>query len=219
MFSLPASTVFNKRIPKQKFYDNMEVSAAMKRIFTEQIKIIYWRNKLAASTMNLAPGEKVTEIEVFEIRLNSIPLDEAVLRQIDKVIPYHLIFLLEYEGKVQAWTAYKEVTDGAGKVGAYYHTDWMPEDELPLQVSGLTMDAVYEGFVRQIHNNEELGVRNEEWDESRTLAESIALEEKRKKLLRQIEQIQRKIRKEKQLNVQMRLNAELKRLKSELESM
>ena len=218
MFSLPASTEFNKRIPKQKFYDNMEVSTAMRRIFTEQIKIIYWRNKLAASTMNLAPGEKVTEIEVFEICLNNIPLDEAVLRQIDKVIPYHLIFLQEYEGKMQAWTAYKEVTDGAGKVGAYYHTDWMPEDELPLQVSGLTMDAVYEGFVRQIHN-EETAAANEEWDESRTLKESIALEEKRKKLKRQIEQLQGKIRKEKQLNVQMRLNAELKRLKSELESM
>ena len=39
---------------------------ALKRVFVEQIRIIYWRNKLAATTMNIAAGEEVTEIEVFE---------------------------------------------------------------------------------------------------------------------------------------------------------
>ena len=35
------------------------------------------------------------------------------LSQIDKEIPYHILFLLEHEGKYQAWTAYKEVA-GSG---------------------------------------------------------------------------------------------------------
>ena len=52
MFGFPVSTEFNKRIPKQKFYENIEVSLAVKRIFVEQIRIIYWRNKLAAATLN-----------------------------------------------------------------------------------------------------------------------------------------------------------------------
>ena len=33
----------------------------MKKIFTEQIKMIYWRNKLAASTLNIAAGEQAVE--------------------------------------------------------------------------------------------------------------------------------------------------------------
>ena len=54
MLGLPERTEFNKRIPKQKFYENMDVSPALKRVFVEQIRIIYWRNKLAATTMNIA---------------------------------------------------------------------------------------------------------------------------------------------------------------------
>ena len=137
MRNLPESTQFNRRIPKQKFYDNLSVTPALKRAFVEQIRIIYWKNKIAASTLNLAAGETVTEIEIFEIRLNTPNLDEAVLRLIDKEIPYYIIYLLEHDGKYQAWTAYKEEAasgSSAFKVGAYYHTDWLAEAELPLKI-------------------------------------------------------------------------------------
>lgn len=62
MIDLPKSTAFNRRIPKQKFYENMSVSPTLKRVFIDQIKVIYWRNKVAASTMNLAPDDTVTEL-------------------------------------------------------------------------------------------------------------------------------------------------------------
>jgi hypothetical protein len=108
MLGLPKSTEFNKRIPKQKFYDNLNVSPALKRSFIDQIKVIYWANKIAAATLNLAEGKNVTEIEVFEVRLNVPTLDEAVLKQIDREIPYHILFILEHENKFQAWIGYKE---------------------------------------------------------------------------------------------------------------
>ena len=151
MLSLPKSTEFNKRIPKQKFYENLSVTPAMKTAFTEQIKSIYWRNKLATTTLNLAPSELVTELEVFEIRLTSPELDENILRLIDREIPYHILFLLEYDGKYQAVIGYKEVVSSgraAFKVERYYRTDWLTEEELPLHLEGLTMDAVYENFIR-----------------------------------------------------------------------
>ena len=97
MLGLQKTTEFNKRIPKQKFYDNLTVTPALKKVFIDQIKTIYWRNKIAASTTNLAPGTAVTEVEVFEIKLNSQILDDSFLRQIDKEIPYHILFILEYE--------------------------------------------------------------------------------------------------------------------------
>ena len=57
MLSFPTSTVFERRIPKQKFYQNLDVTAEVKRLFIEQIKLITWANKLSAQTMNLAPGQ------------------------------------------------------------------------------------------------------------------------------------------------------------------
>ncbi|MCI6221953.1 MAG: DUF4391 domain-containing protein, partial [Selenomonadales bacterium] len=63
MLGLPRSTEFNKRIPKQKFYENLTVSSTIKRSFVDQIRIIYWANKIAPSTLNFAEGKNVTEIE------------------------------------------------------------------------------------------------------------------------------------------------------------
>ena len=213
MIGLPKSTEFNRRIPKQKFYENLTVSPTLKRVFIDQIKVIYWRNKIAATTINLAAGETVTEIELFEIRLNEQKLDESVLRQIDKEIPYHIVFLLEYDGKYQAWTAYKEAAasgNNAFKVGTYYHTEWLEESELPLKIEGLNIDKVYENFVRQIAGDALQAEKTE------SLKESVDRENLRKELQKQIAVLQQKIRKEKQLNKQMKLNQELKKLRNEL---
>ena len=215
MLGLPKSTEFNRRIPKQKFYENIDVSPALKRVFIEQIRIIYWRNKIATTTVNLAQGEKVTEIEVLEVKLTEQMQPEPVLRQIDKAVPYHIVFLLEYEGRYQAWTAYKEASAGlnAFKVHSYYHTDWLPEENLPLKLEGLNIDKVYENFVRQI-GGEALMADGEE-----TLQQSVERDIHRQDLQKQIAALQAKVRKEKQLNKQVQLNAELKKLKKELEDL
>ena len=215
MIGLPKTTEFNKRIPKQKFYENMDISPTLKKIFVEQVKIIYWKNKIAISTTNLAAGTDVTELEVFEIRLNSPVLGDSLLRQIDKEIPYHILFLLEYQRKYQAWIGYKETASSgnkAFKVNGYYHTDWLDEEELPLKLEGLSMDKVYENFVRQIAGDK---LKTETAGES--LKESVARDEQRQVLQKQIATLQAKIRKEKQLNKQMQMNTELKKLRKELD--
>ena len=212
MLGFPVSTEFNKRIPKQKFYDNLDVSPSLRRVFVDQIRLVYWRNKLAASTLNIAAGEVVSEVEVFEVRLNAPKLDEAVLKQIDKEIPYHILFILTCDGKAQAWIGYKEAAasgSSAFKVNRYYHTDWMPEDELQLRIDGLNMDTVYESLVRQIAGDKLQAESGER------LKESVERDEKKKLLEKQIAALESKMRREKQLNRQMEMNAELKRLRKE----
>ena len=214
MLGLPKTTEFNKRIPKQKFYENLSVTPATKKAFTEQIKIIYWRNKLATTTLNLAPGEQVTEIEVLEVRLNAPDLDENVLRLIDREIPYHILFLLEYDGKYQAAVGYKEAAasgKAAFKVDRYYRTDWLVEEELPLHLEGLTIDAVYENLIRQIAGDSLSS------GEDTTLKESVEQQKHREQLEKQIATLGVKMKKEKQLNRKMELKAEIKRLRSYLE--
>ena len=217
MIGLPKTTEFNSRIPKKKFYENMDISPALKKVFVEQVKNIYWRNKIAVSTTNLAAGKEVTEIEVFEVYLNSPVLDDGLLRQIDREIPYHILFLLEYQEKYQAWIGYKEAMlsgNKAFKVNSYYHTDWLSEEELPLKITGLSLDEVYENFVRQIAGN---NLKVQTFGES--LKNTIERNEKKQVVQKQIALLQSKIRKEKQLNKQMQMNHELKKLRKELESL
>ena len=73
------------------------------------------------------------------------------------------------------------------------------------------VDTVYENFVYQIAGDTLQAGDNE------SLQDVVERDEKIKNLKKQIEVLQARIRKEKQLNVQMKLNTELKKLKKELE--
>ena len=135
-----------------------------------------------------------------------------MLKQIDKEIPYHILFILTCDDKAQAWIGYKEAAasgSNAFKVGRYYHTEWMPEDELHLSIDGLNMDAVYESLVRQIAGDKLLT------DSGESLKESVERDEKKKQLEKQIAALENKMKKEKQLNRRMEMNAELKKMKEE----
>ena len=212
-FGLPESTAFNRRVPKQTLYENLSVPAALKRSVIAEIKTIWWRNKLATTTVNLAQGSAVSEIEVFEIELATGALNEEVLRLMDCRIPYHLLFVLTFENRAQARIGYKEAAasdNRAFKVRRYYHTDWMPEDEMYLRIDGLNMDAVYENLVRQIAGERLHPVSGE------SLKESVERDEKRTQIKKQIAALKARKWREKQLNRRMEINSELKRLESEL---
>lgn len=217
MVHLPKSTEFNKRIPKQKFYENLTITPQLKRQFTDQIKGIWWKHKIAATTVNIAAGEEVTEIEVFEIKLSSEQLDEAVLRQIDKEIPYHLMFLLECDGKHQAWIGYKEATTSgtsAFKVTTYYHTEWMAKESLPLSIEGLNLDAVYENFVRQIAGD---SLPPNLKDES--LKDTVERTLKRQQLEKEIERLDKLARAEKQPKKKFEFAQQIRKLQQDMEAL
>ena len=210
MFALPTSTAFDERIPKPRFYETLAIPVALKRVFVERISLILWHAKLATATLNLPPGDDVTEIEVLELRLTAPEIDEEVFRLIDKAIPYHLLFVLTCEGQAQVWIGYKEsAASGASafKVGRYYHTPWMPEDALHLRIEGLTLDAVYASLVRQIAGGTLVAAPAE------PLRDTVARDERRRKLGRQIALLEGRLRREKQLNRRLELNTELKKLK------
>lgn len=216
MLGFPKSTEFYRRIPKQKFYENLNISPALKRVFVEQVKSIYWKNKIATSTTNLKEGSKVTEIEVFEIKLNNAELSEQLLRQIDKEIPYHILFLLSKEDKYQVWIGYKEASTGYNtfKVNSYYHTDWCTEDGLSVKLDGLNLDAVYENFVRQIAGDKLSAVCSKE-----SLKDSVEREEARSKLASQIAKLEKQARSEVQPNKKFELVKRGEAYKKQLEEM
>ena len=123
---------------------------------------------------------------------------------------------MTYDGNAQAWIGYKEAAasgSNAFKVNRYYHTDWMPTDELHLSIDGLNMDAVYENLVRQIAGDAL------QTDSGESLKESVERNEKKKRLEKRIAALENKLRRERQLNRQMEINTELKKLRKELEKL
>lgn len=212
MLGLPTTTEYNKRIPKQKFYENLSVTPALKRVFIEQIQNVIWANKIAPATISVSEGKEVTEIEVFRICLNTGTLDKSALRQMDKQIPYHILFVLEYNEKYQIWIGYKEISvgDNAFKVNKYYHTDWLAKQDLQIRIDGLDMDSIYTNLVRQIGDIEK---------NDKTLGEQIADKEYRERLEKEIARLEKLARAEKQPKKKFDFVQQVKELKAKLEEL
>jgi DNA-binding XRE family transcriptional regulator len=215
LLKLPERTYYNKRIPKNKFYEKLKVKSKLEKQFSTEIESVYWKNKLAPDTLNISAGKNVQEIEIFEINLRQQGISTSIIETIDREIPYHILFVLRYQNLAQLWISYKESSknrEGKFKVDSYYCTDWLKAEELTLSVEGLTLDKVYENFILQIAG-EKLKLAEE-----KTLKEAVNEATENEKLQKQIQQLENKIAREKQFNRQVRLMGELRALKSQLEN-
>lgn len=127
------------------------------------------------------------------IRLNQKELDKRVLPLIDKEIPYHIRFLLEYGDKVQVWVGYKEQAKNRSfKPGTYYHTEWLASENLNLRIDGLNMDKIYENLIRQ-SAGERLSYTGG------GIKEAVDRDERRRKLEREIAALEKRVQREKHL--------------------
>lgn len=210
MLTIPSKTFFNKRIPKQKFYENINVTAEIKKEFTEKIRSIYWRNKICPDTMNIANGHNVMELEVFEVNLQTPGISEKVLHRIDMSIPYHILFLLYYEDKIQAWICYKEISENqeCEKIYKYYHSDWIMKDDFDVRIEGLNMDDMYASIIQQIAEGN-LSVRDGE-----QLKDAIIRNESQAQIRYEIEQLEKKARAEKQPKKKFELVQKIRNLQT-----
>lgn len=205
MLGLPRSTEVNRRVAKEKFYANATLTTQLRDMIKDQIESVVWRNKLADSTVGVAAGETVKEIQVFEIALRQRGLDKRILPAIAKAIPYKILFVLTYGDEAQV---------SMEASGTFYNTDWILAGQaggFTLKFEGLNLDTVYENLARQIAG----GRLNGEGD----IAEAVTRDKQRQKLEREIAALEKKITGEKQFNRQFQLNGELKRLRAELEGL
>lgn len=202
MLGLPRSTQVNRRVAKEKLYQNAALAPQTREMIKDQIDSVFWRNKLADSTMAISAGETVAEIQIFEIQLRQRELDKRVLPAIAKAIPYKILFILVFGDEAQVWI---EVS------GTFYNTDWQPLGGFALKFEGLNLDAVYENLVRQISGGR-LGTEGD-------IEEAVDRDKQRQKLEREIAALEKKLLREKQFNKQVVLNSELKQLKKDLEEL
>ena len=202
MLGLPRSTEVNRRVAKEKLYQNATLTPQTRDMIKDQIESVVWRNKLAGSTVGISAGEDIKEIQVFEIQLRQKDLDKRVLPAIAKAIPYKILFVLVFSSVAQLWIEAS---------GTFYNTEWQPLDRFTLKFEGLNLDAVYENLARQIAGGR-LGVDGD-------IEEAVDRDKQRQKLERDIVALEKKLLREKQFNKQVELNGELKRLRAELERM
>lgn len=143
----PEAAKVDRLIPKERLYAETSASTALRQRFVDEVIRVRWAYKLSEESMRLAPGEIVTEIQVFEIDLKDSNLDNSVLASIDKATPSQVIFELsrrEGVGTERAMAAAYKRSGGKTKGTDYFRTDWVASDQprilLPV---ALDMDRLY----------------------------------------------------------------------------
>lgn len=207
----PPTTIVGKPVPKNAFYKHLEVNAKMKQHFVDDVASINWLYKLAPSTIHVEDGKLVHEIVVFSAVLKDKDCPNDVFLFIDRNMPRHVVFVLEYEDRYKVLLNYKAWKDGQNsqfEIIKTFATDWLTAERLLLTLEGQTMDALYEAMAGQVS-----GFGTTKAEDTKRIVE---LEELIDKAKREVESIQKRIRNERQLNRQMELNGAARGIKKQI---
>ena len=153
------------------------------------------------------------EIQIFSVALKSIELKIDVLRCIDLAIPFPIIFELCIDRRIKHVAAFKrpsEADTGKWVVSEYFDAGWIPEDTArnPLPIS-FDLETLYSQLLEPLmpypaQPGEGLQSRVERMERIRQKE-------------RELERCEVRLRREKQFNHKVAINAELRNLKRELE--
>jgi len=215
LFDYPKNAAFGRVLPKSKIYEHGNPSAAVKRLFVRQVEQIVWKYKLAPETINLRASRAVPEIQIFAIALRGGELRHEVLRCIDLAIPFPIIFELRFDGKIKPVAAFKWPREADGSkwvISEYFDSDWTaadtPRKPLPMVFD---LEALYGHMLLSL-----MPYPAQSDEDLQTWAgrmERIRLKQ------RELERCEARLRKEKQFNRKVAINAELRDLKQELENL
>ena len=199
MLGLPHSTEIAKPLPKKAIFAKFQLKTAQRDRFDADISRMTLVNVISQSTVPaLQAGEKVAAIYVVDVALKRRNYDPKNIALLSTLIPQKMLFALHFEGQLQLAIFHSKLLSG----------DWMAEEEAGLVLTGTTLDAVWDNWVRAIGN---IHV-----EEGNTLTEQIALDDERAKLQRQIEKLEAKARSERQPRKKLELFQQLQELKKNL---
>ncbi len=211
MLTFPSSTLVGRAVPKTAFYRNLELGTRLKQRFVDDVAGIEWVAKIAPSTLPVEDGSEVHEIVVFRFSLKAEDTPDDVFLAIDRQMPRHTVFILQYGERFRLLLNYKEWADRIGgtfRIVKTFRTSWTGGEELSLQIEGSSMDRIYENMAGRIS-----GFGTASASDTRQV---IALQDAIRSKRRQAEALQKKLRAEKRFARQMELSSEVRALKQEL---
>ena len=202
----PEAARVDRVIPKERLYAEASAGAALKQRFVDEVQRVRWAYKLGEESLLLAPGQTVTEIQVFVLDLKGSGLDNSVLTSIDKAIPSQIVFELRREDGLwteQAMAAAYKHAGGKPKGADYFRTGWISADEprVPLPAA-LDMDGLYSQLLGRLLPHP---IRPAE-----ELSDALDRMGRVRRLTREVAALEKKLRTEPQLNRKIEIRRQIK---------
>lgn len=211
----PSQAAFGRTLPKSKLYAHSHAGTRLKTLFVQQVEQIVWQFKLAPETVNLPSRPAAPEIQVFGIQLKTPELSFDVLRSIDQAVLFPIVFELTHAGRTQVVACHKRPSEADASrwvLSDYFATGWLADNaERGAMPVALHLGGLYEHLLRALLP---LPTRAHE-----TLAEHVARLDALAAKQREADKTAVKLERERQFNRKVAINADLRRLQTELEAL
>lgn len=199
MLGLPKATELSRQLPKKAIYAKFNMNTAAKNRFDADISRITIVNEISPSTVAIAAGEEVKSFYVLLVALKRKDYDERIIGQLSRLIEQNMLFVLECGDEAKLAIYHNKVMS----------TDWSAKENLSVSLRGLNLDAVWQNVIVQIG---EIQI-----EQGKTLDEQITIDEKRAKLQKEINKLERLARAEKQPKKKFELVQQKNKLMQKLE--
>ena len=218
LYKFPQQAKVDRLIPKNKFYEQGKANTKIEQLFVDQVENIRWAYKLASSTIHLQDQEDLKEIQIFRVKSRVEDLDVSILSFIDKLILTPIVFEVIYQDKVKVVATYKRLNQAdktKAVIGQYYVSEWLEDHdriELPLY---LKLADLYEHFIAQILP---IALSKDQENDNESVSIELQLQkvQQLESLQKQLNQLQSKLRNERQFNRKVELNKKVSELESQL---
>lgn len=201
MLGLPKATELNKQLPKKAIYAKFSMNTAAKDRFDADISRITIVNEISPQTVKTVTAtEEVPSFYVLSVLLKKKDYDERTIVQISRLINQKMLLVLEYQDECRL---------------AIYHTkliqsEWQKTADCTVTLRGLDLSAVWQNIVTQVG-----GIQIEE---GRSLEQQIAVDERRAKIQKEIDRLEKLARKETQPKKKFELVQLVQQMKREMEN-
>ena len=210
-FNLPSRTKVGRVVPKNAF--DKYTNTKQKKQFTYDIQRITWTHKLSSETANLI-AKDIKEIQVFKVELKVQSDILKILEIINRAIPYHIVFWVEFKDQVYISTAAKHphpTNDDIAVIDWTFTSDLFVKDAntYSINLKG-SLDASFKDLCVQLTGKKALG--------KKSMISILKHQQEINRLEKEIAKLKSAISKNKQFNKKVDYNLKLKTAEKKLQS-
>lgn len=201
MYALPNSTLLSKQIPKKAIFEKFSLSSAQRQRIDADIARIDIVAQLSPQTLPaVSKGAEVEGIYVMHVSLKTKNYSKESILLLARLIPQRMLFTLRHESEVQLAIVHE----------GFHAGRWSAQDKVKIPLEGLNFDTIWTHIVAYVGDIE--------LDQEQTLEQQIQNKQEKERILKEIEQLERRIDKEKSLGKQMQLRNQINQRKKYLET-
>ncbi len=209
MFKFNDKTQVNMQFKMLELFRTIKADKVVKADAGNVTKVTL-TNVLSPDRTNMESSDNVKEIYVFDIELNSNKVPEKFIEALNKSINFQTLLTLKYNDKVKYIIAVKIIDDEKIKILKTFESDWQEEtlDDMP---SSVKLENIYKQMIAKLTLYP--------FKTSEDFKQYVDRMGEIKKQKNEIERQTKIMNAEKQPNIKMKLNDEIKQMKKELQEL